>query len=182
MKITKFRIYTLVAVALCLVALVAIVAPSRASDRRRAPQRSTAPPWTQYMGKDFLDIIFTHEQQRYCGLNKLSDKERDMLSKLLTNYFSRLTQDFDLCESAKAYLENEGWEEVKVLGTRRLKLDEYEEAEEYVVEKNPWTYILEPRTYSNLKPGKHLGQMSYTSCEIIDYDGDVERFWTRDTQ
>lgn len=124
--------------------------------------------------KDIIDILLTPKKQKRCGIQKLNSIER----KNLNGVFYSLLSGSKLEESAKLYLENEGWEEVEVIGTRVM-----EEGEEYlIVYCSPWTYILEPKTYSSLDPGKYLGQMSYTSCEVIDYDGDVVEFWTENTE
>lgn len=82
------------------------------------------------------------------------------------------------------YLKNDGWEEVRVSGTQELKINEWSDPQEYlIVEEGIWTYILEPRTFSfRLDPGKYLGKMNMTSCEIIDSDGDTIEFWTKDTR
>ena len=124
--------------------------------------------------KDIIDILLRPEEQKQCGIPKLNPIER----KSLNNIFYSLLSGSKLEESAKLYLENEGWEEVEIIGTRVM-----EGGEEYlVIYCSPWTYILEPKTYSSLTPGKYLGQMGYTSCEIIDYDGDVVEFWTEDIE
>jgi len=129
--------------------------------------------------KDIISILLKPQQQRQCGIHKLSASERASLEKV----FLLLLRSNRLGNSAVEYLKNEGWEEVKVLGTRTMKLDDDSEPEEYViVEKGAWTYILEPQTYSSLSPGTHLGKMGFTSCEIIDSDGDTIDFWTAETR
>lgn len=129
--------------------------------------------------KDLIDSILKPELQKQCGLQKLTSTERQSLCSI----FQSLMSVDQISDSAKVYLENEGWEEVRVLGTRWLKEDEDSEAEEcLIVKKRVWTYILEPRTSTNLIPGRYLGKMGFTSCEIIDYNGDVVEFWTKDTK
>ena len=129
--------------------------------------------------KDLISILLKPQQQRQCGLHKLSASERASLESV----FKLLLRSSQLRDSAVEYLKNEGWEEVKVLGTRTMKLDDDSEPEEYViVEKGAWTYILEPQTYSSLSPGTHLGKMGFTSCEIIDSDGETIDFWTAETR
>jgi len=124
--------------------------------------------------KDIIDILLNTEEQKRCGILKLNPNERKNLNAI---FYSLLSVP-KLEESAKLYLENEGWEEVEVIGTRVMETG----GEYLIVYCAPWTYILESKTYSSLNPGKYLGQMSYTSCEIIDYDGDVVEFWTEDTE
>jgi hypothetical protein len=127
--------------------------------------------------QDILSILLKTEQQKQCGLHKLSQAERNSLGSI----FSLILRSQSLGDSAVKYLKNEGWEEVKVLGTRRLKVDEWSDAKEYlIVAKGVWTYILESKTFSSLRPGTYLGKMGLTSCEIIDSDGDTVRFWTKD--
>ena len=129
--------------------------------------------------KDLFSILLTPQQQRQCGLQKLSASERASLAGI----FSLVLGSSRLGESAVEYLKNEGWEEVKVLGERTMRIDEDSDPEEYVIaEKGAWTYILEPKTYSSLSPGTYLGKMGFTSCEIIDSDGDTVGFWTEDTR
>ena len=129
--------------------------------------------------KDLISILLKPQQQRQCGLHKLSASERASLESV----FKLLLRSSQLGDSAVEYLKNEGWEEVKVLGERTMKLDDDSEPEEYVIaEKGAWTYILEPKSFSSLSPGTYLGQMSFTSCEIIDSDGDTVDFWTEDTR
>ncbi len=128
--------------------------------------------------QDIIDILLRPEEQKHCGIPKLNPIERKNLNNVFYSLLNGLASRSKLEESAKLYLENEGWEEVEVIGTRAM-----EEGEKYlIVYCSPWTYILEPKTYSSLDPGKYLGQMSYTSCEIIDYDGDIVEFWTEDTE
>jgi hypothetical protein len=134
---------------------------------------------TELVQKDFIDSILKPELQKQCGLQKLTSKERQSLCSI----FQSLMSADQISDSAKVYLENEGWEEVRVLETRWIKEDEDSEAQKYlVVEKRAWTYILEPRTSTNLTPGRYLGKMGSTSCEIIDYNGDVVEFLTKDFQ
>ena len=129
--------------------------------------------------KDLISILLNPQQQRQCGLHKLSASERASLARI----FNLLLRSSQLSDSAVEYLKNEGWEEVKVLGERTMKIDEDSEPEEYVIaEKGAWTYILEPKTFSSLSSGTYLGQMSFTSCEIIDSDGSTVGFWTKDTR
>jgi|GEM_PF-6738735 len=125
---------------------------------------------------DLFSIFLKPEQQEHCGLYKLSQAERNSLAKICLALCSS-----SLGDSAVEYLKNEGWEEVKVLGTRRLKLHEWSVVEEYLIaEKGAWTYILEPRSSSSLRPGKYLGKMGSSSCEIINSNGDAVRFTTED--
>ncbi len=128
--------------------------------------------------------VQTPQQQVQGGLHKLSRKERSILADSLTEIFNYLLRSQKIGDSAVEHLKNEGWEEVKVLGTRELKIDEWSDSEEYlIVEEGVWTYILEPRTFFfQLDPGTYLGKMSITSCEIIDSDGDTIEFWTKDTR
>jgi len=64
-----------------------------------------------------------------------------------------------------------------------MKLDEDSDPEEYlIVEKEAWIYILESKTFLSLSPGTYLGKMGFTSCEIIDSDGNTVDFWTEDTR
>lgn len=133
--------------------------------------------------KDLLDLVVTPELRTACGLHKLTEQEHKYLSSTLSQFVGMILKRREVGQSAKAYLENEGWEEVRVIGTRRLKLDEDHEAQEYViVEAGVWTYILEPYVFANLTPGSYLGQMGFVSCEVIDRDGHVVRFWTEDTR
>ena len=131
---------------------------------------------------DFFSILLTPEQQRHGGLHKLSQRERNTLSNSLTEIFNLVFRLKEMGDSAVEYLKNDGWEEVNILGTRELKIDEWSDSQEYlIVEKGIWTYILEPRTFLwGLVSGKYLGKMGMTSCKIIDSDGDTIEFWTKD--
>lgn len=136
---------------------------------------------THAKAQDYISLMLKPRMQTLCGLNKLDPSERERLNQvfhvLISNHKS------DLYESAMAYLSNEGWEEVEVLGTRSLKFDgDLFEREYLFVEKSPRVYILEPRGYSAIAPGVYLGQMSHSSCEIIDQNGDVKGFLTKDTR
>lgn len=129
--------------------------------------------------KDLISNLLRPEQEKQCGLHKLSAAERASLTRV----FSLLLSSSRLGESAVEYLKNEGWDEVRVLGERRLRLDEDSEPEEYVIaEEGAWTYILEPKTFSSLSPGVYMGRMSFASCEIINTDGELIDFWTADTR
>lgn len=123
--------------------------------------------------KDIIDTLLSPERQKLCGIPKLNSIER----RNLNNIFQILLSGSNLEQSAKLYLENEGWEEVEIIGTRTTDTGEY-----LVVYCSPWTYILEPQIYSSLTPGRYLGQMGYTSCQIIDYGGELVEFWTEDTE
>ena len=133
---------------------------------------------------DFFSTLLTPEQQIQGGIHKLSQRERSTLANSLTEIFNFVFRSKQMGDSAVEYLKNDGWEEVNVLGTRELKIDEWSDSEEYlIVEEGVWTYILEPRTFLwGLNPGKYLGKMGITSCEIIDSDGDTIEFWTKDTR
>lgn len=133
---------------------------------------------------DFFSILLTPEQQMKGGLHKLSQIERNILSKSLMEIFNFIYTSKEVGDSAVEYLKNDGWEEVRVLGTQELRIDEWSDLQEYlIVEEGIWTYILEPRTFFfRLDPGKYLGKMNMTSCEIIDSDGDTIEFWTKDTR
>lgn len=128
--------------------------------------------------RDIFSALSPAQQQR-CGLHRLSSSELEALSEL----FSSALQSIQLGDSAISYLKNEGWEEVTVLGTKRMKFDEFSIEDDFVIaETRVWTYILEPRGSSNLRPGKYLGKMGYSSCEVIDSDGDTLRFRTAKTK
>lgn len=131
---------------------------------------------------DFFSILFTPKQQTEYGLHKLTQRERKSLSNYLMQFFSSITKSKKIGDSAVEFLKNDGWEEVKVIGKQKLKLNKHSNAQEYLIVENwPWTYILESRTYYyKLEPGKYLGKMGYTSSEIIDSDGDIVKFWTED--
>ncbi|MBN1274527.1 MAG: hypothetical protein JXB26_19880 [Candidatus Aminicenantes bacterium] len=136
--------------------------------------------WAQgRVSKDLISILLTPQQQRQCGVHKLSASERASLAGV----FHLLLRSSRLGDSAVEYLKDEGWDEVKVLGKRTMRLDEDSDPEEYIIaEKGAWTYILEPKTFSSISPGTYLGKMGFTSCEIIDSDGDTVEFWTEDTR
>jgi len=125
---------------------------------------------------DLLSTLFTPKEQQELGLQKLSASER----KALGDLFEIMLSSSSLGDSAVEYLKEEGWEEVRVIGTRSLNLDGWDDKEYVIVEEGAWTYILEPRSYSTLRPGRYLGDMGLTSCEIIDSDGDTVGFWTKD--
>ena len=131
---------------------------------------------------DLFSILLTPEQQIQSGLHKLSQRERSSLANSLMEMFNSIFRSKQMGDSAVEYLKNEGWEEVKVLGTRELKIDKWSDSEEYlIVEEGIWTYILESRTFFfQLDPGTYLGKMGLTSSEIIDSDGDSIEFWTKD--
>ena len=133
---------------------------------------------------DFFSILLTPEQQRHGGLHKLSQRERSKLSNSLMEVFNFVLGSKKMGDSAIEYLKNDGWKEVNVLETRELKINAWSDPQEYlIVEEGVWTYILEPRTFLwGLDPGKYLGKMGMTSCEIIDSDGDTIEFWTKDTK
>ena len=132
--------------------------------------------------RDIFSILLTPKKQTQCGLHKLTPAERNLLSNSMMDFFNTIMKSKKIGDSAVEFLKSDGWEEVKVVGTRKLKLDKWSNPEEYlIVEKSVWTYILESRTYSfKLNQGKYLGKMGLTSSEIIDSDGDIIKFWTKD--
>ena len=134
--------------------------------------------------RDVFSILLTPKQQRQSGLHKLTPAERNNLSNSIMEFFRTIMKSKEIGDSAVEFLKNDGWEEVKVVGTRRLKLDQWSDPEEYlIVEESVWTYTLESRTYFfKLNPGKYLGKMGLSTSEIIDSDGDVIRFWTKDKE
>ncbi len=133
----------------------------------------------QGLAQDIFSLILTPAQQCQCGLHKLTASERTSLARA----FSDVMRPNSLGDSALEYLKHEGWEEVEVLGTRKLKTNRPFTSKEYVmVEKGTRSYILDPKTFCSLSPGTHLGKMGFTSCEIINCDGQVARFWTEDTK
>ena len=138
-------------------------------------------PTIHAKAQDYISLMLKPRIQTLCGLNKLEPSERDQLNQvfhvLISNHKSVLY------ESAMAYLSNEGWEQVKVLGTRSIKFEgDLFEREYLLVEKSPRVYVLEPRGYSALAPGIYLGQIGHSSCEIIDQNGDVKGFLTKDAE
>lgn len=129
--------------------------------------------------RTLLEIILTPQQKQSCGIQKLNASEQ----KSLEAVFAKVISGNSLGDSAVEYLKSEGWNEVQVLGTKRLRLEDDDDAQEYtIVEKGSTTYILEPKTYADLSPGRYLGKMGYTSCEIIKRSGSTARFWTKDTR
>jgi len=116
--------------------------------------------------QDFFSRILSPEQFQLFGLNKLSQEERNALGK----YFSFVVGSNSLCDSAVEYLKNEGWEEIQVLGERRLTLDEWSGERRYlIVEIGFRTYAC--RLGSSYGPGKYLGQKSGSSIDIINRNG-----------
>lgn len=128
---------------------------------------------TQYdKSQDFLSRVLSPEQFQKFGLHKLSQEERISLG----DFFSFLVGSSSLGNSAVEYLKNEGWEEIRILGTRRLTLDDWSGERSYlIVEVRSRTYIC--RLDSSFSPGKYLGQKSGSSIDIIDRDGDKN--WIR---
>ena len=161
---------------------------------------------------DLFSIFLNPQQQRQCGLHKLNPSERKTLEKsvwqLVFKIKSRsqvtsanlensaieylrgngelkdaaveyLENEGELESAAVEYLKDEGWDEITVTGTREINSDEY-----LIAEAGYYTYILEPKSYlySLLRPGQYFGNMGFTSCEIINSDGDVVKFWTEDTE
>jgi hypothetical protein len=129
--------------------------------------------------RSLLQTLLSTAQQQSIGLNKLSATEQ----RNLEGVFASILSSSALGDSAVEYLKSEGWDEVKVLGTKELKLDGDSDAEEYTIaQKGAFTYILEPKTFSSLTPGRYLGKMGFVSCEIINRSGSTVRFWTKETK
>jgi len=94
----------------------------------------------------------------------------------LGKYFSFIVGLNSLGDSAVEYLKNEGWEEIRVLGERRLTLDEWSGESRYlIVEVRSRTFIC--RLGSSYSPGKYLGQKSGSTIDIIDRNGHKD--WLR---
>ena len=125
----------------------------------------------------------SRDEQRSCGIQKLTPKEKEKLLLKFVDVFSKGTQSTDctLAASAQSYLESQGWEVATVLGTRKIKTTSGT-GTYLVAEKGVWTYVLEPKLFSMLKPGKYLAKMGFSSCEFIDHDGETREFWTEDTR
>ncbi len=152
------------------------------------------------------------QQQRQGGLHKLTPSERKSLEKSVWQLVFKITSrskptsaklensaveylrnngeledaaveylkdEGELGTAAVGYLKDAGWDEVRVLGTREINSAEY-----LVAEAGNYTYILESKRYlyTLSRPGQYLGNMGFSSCEIIDSDGDVVDFWTEDTE
>ena len=116
--------------------------------------------------QDFLSRVLSPEQFQKFGLHKLSQEERNSLG----NYCSFLFGLNSLGDSAVEYLKNEGWEEIRVLGERRLTIDEWSGERRYlIVEIGFRTYAC--RLGSSYGPGKYLGQKSGSSIDIINRNG-----------
>jgi len=127
---------------------------------------------------DYISLI-TKAKPNKDGSYNLAKEQAINLNQLIGSLLEKDT----LGESAIAYLQNDGWKKVEVKGMRRLKLEDEDDTDEYlIVYCSPYTYILEPRTYSSLQPGQYLGKMGFVTCEIIDRNGDEENFWTKDTR
>jgi hypothetical protein len=128
---------------------------------------------TQYdKSQDLLSRLLSPEQFQKFGLHKLSQEERNSLG----TYFSFLVELTSLGDSAIEYLKNEGWEEIRVLGERRLALDEWSGERRYlIVEVRSRTFIC--RLGSSYSPGKYLGQKSGSTIDIIDRNGNKD--WLR---
>ncbi len=115
----------------------------------------------------------------------MSNQEKNFLDNALIRLFllsnSKTQTKFE--EIAAKYLKEEGWEEVKVLDHQIEELED----DWLIAKKGSRIYILEAKGYHyNLKPkfppGIYPGKMGYTSCEIIDVEGDTVDFWTKETK
>jgi hypothetical protein len=132
--------------------------------------------------RDVFDILMpTSVVQESCGLQKLTVVERTSLARQV----SRLIPDTRMADSAVAYLKSEeDFEEVIYKGTKRMRIDPLDKDEDpetyHIFEEGPWTYICEDLSFSLLQPGRYLGKMSIATCEVLDYDGDLVSFWTKD--
>lgn len=122
--------------------------------------------------------VFGFDLDETCGLHKLDEEEYQNLE----NAIDALLRSSALGDSAVEYLKREGWEMVEVEGTERMQLEGDVSSEEYTfVKKGFATYILKPKSYSPLLPGKYLGKMGYLSCDIIGRNGTPVGFWTKKT-
>lgn len=140
---------------------------------------AVAVAFAQTKQNDLLSMLLTEDRQRECGVHKLTQSERTSLSTI----FGIVMRSNRLGDSAVEYLKSEGWKEVNVIGTRRLKLNDFSLEEEYVIAKSGFqTYILRPKLFSRLTSGKYLGKKSFYSWEIIGSQGTVHRFSIEDTR
>lgn len=134
-------------------------------------------------GTDLIDRLLGEAKVKRCGIQKLTPEERANLSQVFASFLA-IAKENELGDSAIEHLKQDGWKEIRILGTKRMRIDpedEDEEPEEYTVaEEGPWTYIMEPQGFATLTPGKYLGKMSIANCEIIGRDGDAVEFWTKD--
>ena len=138
---------------------------------------------------DYLDQLLTVEQQRRCGLQRLAQAERkqldEHLKKAMISLAQKVVASSGMATDAEAYLRNEGWEPIHVIGTARIRTSEFDEwgTEVLIVEG------LFGRSYYGgrfggdigiidkikLRSGYHLGKSSVFSLELIGTDGTVIR-------
>ena len=133
----------------------------------------------------FLSIFLNKEEQKLSGLHKLSQREKNFLDNTLLRIFflSKRKDQNKFEEIAAKYLKEEGWEEVKVLDHQIEELED----DWLIVKKGSRIYFLEAKGYhynleSKFPPGIYPGKMGYSSCEIIDSEGDIVNFRTKETQ
>ena len=133
----------------------------------------------------FLSIFLNKEEQKLSGLHKLSQREKNLLDNTLLRIFflSKRKDQNKFEEIAAKYLKEEGWEEVKVLDHQIEELED----DWLIVKKGSRIYLLEAKGYhynleSKFPPGIYPGKMGYSSCEIIDSEGSIVDFRTKETQ
>jgi len=120
--------------------------------------------------QDQLDLILQVDLQARYGLDTMDPKERSNVARLLEDMSRLYERRNPLERSAAKFVRLKGWEEVDVIGTRRLKLNEWDFEKEYlVVSDGLSTYFLDPFPY--VAPGTYFGKLDFGSAEIIDSDG-----------
>lgn len=113
-----------------------------------------------------------------CGLDKLSDTERNNLFLVILNHYSGA----ELSNSAQNFMRKNGWESIEVLGYRMIDLSGSGFETEYlIVDYAGREEILDPsigKPY--LQRGHYWVKAGSMRWEIIAPDGEVLDFWHKD--
>jgi hypothetical protein len=127
---------------------------------------------------NYISMFVRHDEERSCGLHRLNSAERARLNDVFKTIVER--QQDNLRNSALAYLTNQNWSEVQILGTEEAVFDSTLGPRKYVKATRPGTrYLLEPESYSALMPGSYLGKTDSAHCTVLDTRGDAIEFLVR---
>ena len=122
-----------------------------------------------------LSAVLGESQYVNCGLEKLNEAELENLSSLmlaapLPSYME---------ESAARYLEDKGWEEVRIVGAIRK---DNSRSDKYVLAARQYELVvLDPSIIPHLpEPGYYWADISGSHWELLFPNGETGGFWVKD--
>jgi hypothetical protein len=134
------------------------------------------------IGQTLDSFSFRMDDDQYAasGLDKLTPEELTNLFRFLET-IPRISY---LEESAAHYFQEEGWETVQLYGVQKLKLEDSDSEDDYLVGVlQQETRILRlPMLVDRLPPGWYWVKPSHSYWMILHPNGEDELYWIEETR